>query len=82
MKPAATKQTPNHRERQLMQRLRGRDWVRAIEISEGPRTLQVLLEKRWIERRGAGTDLAYRITDEGMAAKTAPIPLRSDSRNE
>jgi len=64
---------PNHRQRQLMQRLRGRDWVRAFEISEGPRTLHVLLERRWIEQRGVGPDMAYRITDEGMAAKTAPI---------
>jgi hypothetical protein len=67
--------TPNHRERQLMPRLRGRDWVKAIYLPEGPTTLQRLLEKRWIESQGAGKDLSYRITDEGMAAKIAPVRL-------
>jgi hypothetical protein len=35
-----------------------------------------LLEKRWIESQGAGKDLSYRITEAGLDAKKAPIPLR------
>ena len=38
-------------------------------------TLQRLLEKQWIESQGTGKELAYRITDEGMAAKKAPVRL-------
>jgi DNA-binding transcriptional regulator PaaX len=38
-------------------------------------TLQRLLEKHWIESQGTGKELAYRITDEGMAAKKAPVRL-------
>jgi hypothetical protein len=33
-----------------------------------------LLQKGWIESRGAERSLEYRITEEGMNAKTAPIP--------
>jgi hypothetical protein len=66
---------PNHRERQFMQQLRGRGWVKAIELPENPITLQRLLEKRWIESQGMERDIAYRITDEGMAAKKAPVRL-------
>ncbi len=66
---------PNHRERQFMQQLRGRGWVKAIELPENPITLQRLLEKRWIESQGMERDIAYRNTDEGMAAKKAPVPL-------
>ena len=66
---------PNHRERQFMQWLRGRGWVSAVELPENPTTLQRLLEKRWIEGQGTGKGLAYRITEEGMAAKKAPLRL-------
>jgi hypothetical protein len=58
-----------------MQQLRGRGWVSAIELPENPITLQRLFEKSWIESQGKGRDLAYRITEEGMAAKKAPVRL-------
>jgi hypothetical protein len=35
-----------------------------------------MLEQQWVERRGHGTDAFYKITEEGIAAKTAFIPLR------
>ena len=54
---------PNHRERQFMQRLRGRGWVNAIELPENFVTLQRLLEKRWIESQGKGRDA--RVPDHG-----------------
>jgi hypothetical protein len=67
---------PTHHERQFMQRLRGRSWVRAFELPEAEKILKHLLEKRWIESQGAGKDLSFRITAAGLDAKKAPIPLR------
>jgi hypothetical protein len=67
---------PNHRERQLMQHLRGRSWVNAIELPQATVTLGRMIEKRWIDKRDTGGAIAYRITDEGMEAKTTPIYLR------
>lgn len=64
---------PNHTERQFMQQLRGRGWVNAVELPESRGTLRRLLEKRWVESQGKGKDLAYRITEEGMAAKKALV---------
>ena len=66
---------PTHREREFMQRLRGRGWVKASQIPDAAITLKHLLEKRWVERQGRGADASYRISDEGIAAKTALIPL-------
>ena len=66
---------PNHREREFMQRLRGRGWVKASQIPDGAITLKRLLEKRGVERQGNGRDASYRISEEGIAAKTAFIPL-------
>jgi chromosome segregation and condensation protein ScpB len=65
---------PNHFERQLMQQLRGRGWVKASGLPPSPRIIGHLLRKGWIEAQGAENDLAYRMTEEGMTAKTAPIP--------
>ena len=67
---------PTHRERQMMQRLRDRSWVKAIEFPESLTTMKRLLEKRWVESQGAGSELSFRITEEGLTAKTAPIPQR------
>src|ERR1700728_4889537 len=39
---------PNHREREFMQRLRGRGWVKASQIRDAAITLKHLLEKRWL----------------------------------
>jgi hypothetical protein len=66
----------NHRERQFMKRLRGRSWVKAFELPEAQTILNHLLEKRWIESQGVGRDLSFRITEAGLDAKKAPIPLR------
>jgi len=68
---------PNHRERQFMQELREAGWVRAIALPSSPRVIEGLLNKGWIEQRGTGGDLSYRITDKGLAAKTAPIRIYS-----
>ena len=68
--------TPNHREREFMQRLRGRGWVKAIELPDAGITLRRLFEKRWVKVQRVGKQVSYRITDEGIAAKTALIPLK------
>lgn len=77
--PVAT--LPNHRERQIMQQLRDRGWVKAIEIVGGAVTLRRLIEKRWIESKGHGRDLTYRITEQGIAAKKSLIPIKRQSRS-
>jgi hypothetical protein len=58
----------------MMQRLRGCGWVKAIDLPEAPIITKRLLERRWIEYDGMGRNMLVRITDEGMAAKRAPIP--------
>ena len=72
----AKSETPNHREREFMQHLRGGGWVKAIMIpTGGPILIAKLFNKGWIEKRGDGRELAYRITEEGLAAKKAPVRI-------
>ena len=66
----------NHHERQLMQRLRGCNWVKGSHLPT--QVISKLLQKGWIERRGTAQDLEYRITDVGMSAKTALIPEKQE----
>lgn len=66
---------PNHRERQLLQYLRGRGWVTASRLPPARKTIEGLLQKRWIERAVDGPAVTYRITDEGLAAKMAPVRI-------
>jgi hypothetical protein len=47
--------------------------VRAIALPSSPRTIEGLLNKGWIEQRGAGNDTCYRMTQDGLVAKTAPV---------
>jgi hypothetical protein len=63
----------NHRECQLMQELRGVGWVRATALPSNPRIIEGLLRKGWIEQRGARNEKCYRITDDGLAEKMAPV---------
>jgi hypothetical protein len=69
---------PNQRERQVMQRLRGGDWLKAIELPMGQRLFKTLLDKEWIvqESRGPGRVIFVRLTEKGLAAKITPIPAR------
>jgi hypothetical protein len=64
---------PNGRERQLMQQMRDAGWVKASAMPSSPITLNGMIDKGWIERRGEGRDLSYRITETGLAAKTMPL---------
>jgi hypothetical protein len=67
----------NHRERQIMQYLRARAWVSAASLPSSPKVFKGLIDKAWIEARGQGPDLCYRITDKGLAAKKVPIRIYS-----
>lgn len=50
---------PTHRERQLMQYLRGGGWVSAILVPAGTKVVECLLKKGWIEKRGLANDVSY-----------------------
>jgi len=71
----ATTLIPHHRERQIMQQLRGRGWVKGFYMPSAPKTLSGLVEKRWVETLGSGTDLFFRITEAGMAAMKGPVRI-------
>jgi DNA-binding PadR family transcriptional regulator len=73
---------PHHRERQLMQHLRAGAWVKATAVTGGPILIANLLKKGWIERRGTGAQLYYRITEKGLAAKKLPVPIYSHKRSD
>jgi hypothetical protein len=60
-----------------MQELRGAGWVRARTLPSSPRIIEGLLFKGWIEQRGVGNDKCYHITDDGLAAKMAPVRIYS-----
>jgi hypothetical protein len=65
----------NHRERQLMQHLRAGAWVKANMLPPSAKLIANLLDKGWIEQRGIGAELSYRITEEGLAAKKARVRI-------
>jgi hypothetical protein len=71
--PLLDTDVPRHPERQFMQHLRAGGWLKAATLPSGPKLIESLFNKGWIERRGTGKDLAYRITDKGLAAKKAPV---------
>ncbi len=65
-----------------MQQLRGRGWVKASALPAVTRTIENLLNKGWIESSGAGRELSYRLTELGITAKTALIPLYGKKQSE
>jgi hypothetical protein len=67
---------PNHRERQIMQRLRNAGWVKATALPDSPKTLANLISKGWVEKCQTGDGPTYRLTDLGLQAKKAPVPIR------
>ncbi len=62
-------------QRQLMQYLRGGDWVPISKLSlpVGQRTLNRIVENGWIERRGSGPRSEVKLTPAGLTALQAPI---------
>jgi hypothetical protein len=49
--------------------------VKAIMLPPSPALIANLLDKGWTKRQGAGGELAYRITENGLAAKKAPVRI-------
>jgi hypothetical protein len=72
---------PNSRERQFMQHLRGAGWVRAMGLPDSRRIIANLIGKGWIECRQTEGGQAYRLTELGLQAKKAPLPIRPWSRS-
>jgi hypothetical protein len=66
---------PTHRERQLMEYLRGKDWVKVFTLPRSERVFSNLLNWGWIEKRGTGNEMAYRITDKGLTAVRARVRI-------
>ena len=62
-------------QRQLMQYLRGGNWVTIskLPISVGPRLLDRITQNGWIESRGAGARCEVKLTAAGLEALQAPI---------
>ena len=73
--PVPKAQIPTQPQRQFMQYLRARQWVRAINLPDRPKVVAKLLNNGWIERDGNGSDAAYRLTFSGLAAKTVPVQI-------
>ena len=65
----------DQRQRQFMQYLRGGNWVKEKTLPDSTFRSK-LVALGWIERRGSGSDVEYRITETGLAALRAPIPVR------
>jgi hypothetical protein len=70
---------PNSRERQFMQRLRGAGWVKAVDLPEGPRIIPNLIAKGWVERQQTESGPKYSLTEPGLQAMKALIPIRPSS---
>jgi hypothetical protein len=64
-----------HPQRQFLQYLRDAGWRRSVNLPDSPKVITKLLRKGWIERGGNGSDVAYRITPQGLAAKTTPVKM-------
>jgi hypothetical protein len=68
--------TPSHHERQFMQRLRGGGWVEASVAPAGAKLIENLVAKGCDRRRGlTATKISYRLTNAGLAAKKAAVPI-------
>jgi hypothetical protein len=66
-----------HPERQFMHYLRGNGWVKGTTLPTSRLTAS-LQKKGWIERQlqGQKNEIFYRMTDVGLAALKAPVPIQ------
>ena len=69
----------NYYQRHFMQHLRGGNWVSVSALPDSPSTKVRVVEFGWVERRGRGPEVCYRITESGLEALRAPIPRTSKS---
>jgi len=66
----------NHYQRNFMQYLRSGNWVSITALPDSPTTKATVVKFGWVEQRGRGPEVCYRITESGLEALKAPIPLR------
>jgi hypothetical protein len=71
-----TMKPPNSRQRQIMQYLRGAGWVKAAGMPDSPKIIADLIEKGWLEVQQTEGGHAYRLTEPGLQAMKAPLPVR------
>jgi DNA-binding PadR family transcriptional regulator len=66
-----------HRERQFMEYLLGKGWVKGTVLPPS-RLTDSLQQKGWIEQQAQGPkhEIFYRMTDIGLKALRAPVPGR------
>jgi hypothetical protein len=64
----------NHHERQFMESLLGRGWIKARLLPPSARLVENL-NKGWIEQKqGPENETYFRLTEKGLEAKRATIP--------
>ena len=69
----------NHYQRNFMQYLRGGNWVSVTALPDSPNTKAKVVKFGWVEQRGRGPEVCYRITESGLEALKAPIPFRKST---
>ena len=69
----------NYYQRHFMQYLRSGNWVRVSALPDSPNTKAKVVRFGLVERRGRGPEVCYRITESGLEALRAPIPMKSKS---
>ena len=69
----------NYYQRNFMQYLRSGGWVSVSALPDSPNTKANVVKFGWVEQRGRGPEVCYRITETGLAALKAPIPLRKST---
>jgi hypothetical protein len=69
----------NHYQPNFMQYLRSGNWVSITALPDSPTTKAKVVKFGWVEQRGRGPEVCYRITESGLAALKAPIPLRKST---
>jgi hypothetical protein len=62
-----------------MQRVIDRGWIKDVELPQGSQTVKGMVQKGWLKSEAEGWGFIYRITEEGIAAKRALVPLRRPS---
>ena len=66
----------NYYQRNFMQYLRSGNWVSIAALPDSPSTKSKVVELGWVEQRGKGPEVCYHITESGLEALRAPVPLR------
>ena len=72
------KEFANHYERQFMEYLRGKGWVKGTTLPPSKPLISSLLKQGWIEHHDDGPkkEAFYRMTDAGLAGLKAPVPTQ------